>query len=123
MRSPSVRTSEGLPGHDGPGALEGLIVDVGDHVGALVLLVDELLAGSEIEVSPVGRDRVRTHAEAHPRRAGAGVVHAAVFVYLDEGGYTVWRSDGGPHAVVHVDGGTVAQLDLRTTSWISNRSG
>jgi hypothetical protein len=116
MRPSSARPSKGLPGHDGLGALEGLILDVGDHVGALVLLADERLAGSEIELSPVGRDRMRTHAEVHPRRVGAGVVHAAVFVHLDEGAYTVWGSNGGPRVVVHVDGGTVAQVDLRTTS-------
>jgi len=115
MRPSSARPSKALPGHSGPGALEGLILDVGDRVGALVLLADERLAGSEIELSPVGRDRIRTHAEVHPRRVGAGVVHAAVFVHLDEGGYKVWGSDGGPCAVVRVDGGTVTQVDLRTT--------
>jgi len=43
-----------LPGHESPGARDGLILDVGGEFGGLVLLTDAEYAGVEIEVSPVG---------------------------------------------------------------------
>ena len=70
------------------------MLDIGDEVGALVLMTDAALVGSEVEVSPLGTSDPRTHAEVHPRRAGGDIVHAAVFV--------------------QIVGGKVAELDRRT---------
>jgi hypothetical protein len=95
------------------GALDGLILDIGGEVGALVLLTDAGLAGSEIEVSPVTSAEVRTHAEVHPRRGRSATVHGAVFVELAAGRYTVWGPDGSPLTLTNVEGGRVTELDLR----------
>ena len=89
------------------------MLDIGGDVGALVLLTQAGLVGSEIEVSPLRHEDVRTHAEVHPRRFGDDIVHAAVFVRLDAGSYCVWRPDGGAWGFVQIEGGRVAELDLR----------
>ena len=104
--------SGAVPGAS-PGPLRGLLLDVGGDVGALVLLTDGEWDGHEIEVSPVGRDDARTHAVVHAHAAEGVVVFAAVFVALAAGRYTVWRADGGIWGRVRVDGGSVAQLDVR----------
>jgi len=77
--------------------------------------VDAALVSSEIEVSPLGRSDLRTHAEIHPRRVGGDIVHAAVFVRLLGGTYAVWRPDGEAWGVVQIEGGAVAELDRRTS--------
>jgi len=101
-----------LPG-ERPGALTGLVLDVGGDVGALVLLTDPELIGSEIEVSPVGVDRHRVHTVVHPRHAGATTVAAAVFVELVAGRYAICGSSRVGD--ITIEGGRVAQLDLRSS--------
>ena len=74
------------------GAEEGILLDIGEEAGALVLVTDAGLDGAEIEV---GRDgRARTHSQVHPRRAAGRVHHAAVFPVLAPGTYTLWGPDG-----------------------------
>ena len=103
-----------LPGHESPGARDGLILDVGGEFGGLVLLTDAEYAGVEIEVSPVGEDDTRTHARVLERQAGAGVVNAAVYVELPRGAYTVWHPAGSRWDVASIEGGSIARLDLRS---------
>jgi len=91
------------------------MLDIGDDVGAFLLMTDAALVGSEIEVSPLERSDLRTHAEVHPRHAGGDIVHAAIFVRLLAGTYSVWRPDGEAWGVVQIEGGKVAELDRRTS--------
>lgn len=109
--SPAVGATA-LPG-ECPGALDGLLLDVGGDVGALVLLTDPELIGSEVEVTPVGVDRHRVHTVVHARRAGSTTVAAAVFVELVAGRYEICGSRDVFD--ITIEGGRVAQLDLRSS--------
>ena len=107
----SSPSPKGLGPLEGPGALDGLMLAIGGDTGALVVLVDEPLDGSEIEVVGVPG---HAHAQVHRRRSGAGGdVYAAVFVAVEEGSYVVelpgaWRSRR-----IQVAGGRVTTSDLR----------
>ena len=95
---------------EGVAAADGLVLDVGEGVGALVLLTDAVLAGQEIEISREG-DGSRVHAEVHPRGEG-GRAFAAVFIELPEGSYSVWRADGHPWASVDIQSARVTEFRL-----------
>lgn len=95
------------PHEAGQGAV---VVDIGDDVGALVLLTDAAMAGSEIEISPVDDDR-RSHVAVHARpRPGRPPVFAAVYPALAAGEYRLWRPDGAPAGTVAVAGGRVTEV-------------
>jgi len=101
-----------LPG-ECPGALDGVLLDVGGDVGALVLLADPDVIGTEIEVAPVGFDGHRVHTVVHPRLVGSTTVAAAVFVGLVAGRYAICGSE--ELSDITVEGGRVAQFDLRSS--------
>ena len=93
------------------GTSDGVLLDIGSDAGALVLLTGAGLDGAEIEVS-LG-ELPRSHAQVHPRRAGDGVRHAAVFPALAPGRYALWRPDGSLWMRFEVAAGLVTELDLR----------
>jgi hypothetical protein len=96
---------------DGPGALIGLMLDIGGDTGALVVLVDEPLDGSEIEVVGV---RGHAHAQVHRRRSGAGGdVYAAVFVAVEAGSYVIELPGDRRSRTIQVVGGSLTTSDLR----------
>ena len=96
------------PHEAGHGAV---VVDIGGDVGALVLLTDAGMVGSEIEISPVGQDGRRSHVAVHARpRPGRDPVCAAVYPALAAGGYRLWRPDGTPAGTVTVAGGRVTEV-------------
>jgi hypothetical protein len=102
---------KGLGTLDGPGALDGLMLDIGGDTGALVVLVDEPLDGSEIEVVGV---RGHAHAQVHRRRSGAGGdVYAAVFVAVEEGSHVIELPGDRRSRTIQVVGGSVTTSDLR----------
>ena len=86
-----------------------VMLDVGDGIGALVLITEPAWAGAEIEISPFGRNGPRTHVGVHPRTIAGQVVHAAVYPDLSEGDYQLWAGPDQPALVVHVTGGAVTQ--------------
>jgi hypothetical protein len=89
---------------------EGVVVDIGGTVGALVVNAPPALLGAEIEICPVGTT-TRTHTIVRAREVpGAGVVHAGVFPALTEGDYTLLAYGSLPEATVHIDGGAVTQF-------------
>jgi hypothetical protein len=87
------------------------VLDIGEGVGALVLLTPEGMVGQEIEVSPVEDDRHRTHTEVHLRVAGGRTVGAAVYASLPEGRYRIWQDYPGRQTEVSIFGGRVTELD------------
>jgi hypothetical protein len=93
--------------------MDTLVLDIGGDVGALVVVTGEELAEQEIEISP-GSDAAtpRSHNVVHARRGSGQVAYAAVFPSVPAGDYTVWHSDGGPHATVTIHGGRVTQHDM-----------
>jgi len=97
-----------------------VVLDIGDDVGALIILTSDELDGREVEVSPRDVDWLKTHAVVRPRRLGGHIVAAAVFPELPQGEYTLWSNgqDGEP---VAVEGGAVAEVDWRSRADIALR--
>ena len=95
-------------GHAGQGPP---VLDIGDDIGALVLLTPQHLVGQEIEVSPVDDDKRRTHTEVHLRTVGGRTIGVAVYPSLPEGRYRIWDADPVRQHQVPIVGGQVAEVD------------
>jgi hypothetical protein len=92
---------------------QGVMVDVGPGVGALVIYADEDLRGQEIEISRAGSDSKRVHTDVLRRKAAGGHVFAAVFGSLDEGEYRLWHPSRRNPEPVQIVGGEVTEMDWR----------
>jgi hypothetical protein len=94
----------GHQGHgEGPAAGEpprptdpsrAVMVDVGEHTGALVLRAPAEREGLEVEIHPASDPSRRTHVWVLPRAGRDGTVYAAVFPSLPAGDYAVLEPDG-----------------------------
>jgi hypothetical protein len=93
-------------GPTGPGSV---ILELGGHIGALILEVPPALAGHEIEISP-SAGGPRTHSMVRERVTAAGISYAAVYPAVPAGEYTVWREDGVAVDQVAVHGGEVSRF-------------
>ncbi|MGH9304277.1 MAG: hypothetical protein ACRDZ5_07695 [Acidimicrobiales bacterium] len=97
-----------------------VMIDIGEDVGALVLIARDDLAGVEVEVEPLappGRPSTgkRTHVALLRRATAAGeVLVAGVFPSLVDGQYRV-ISPKHPDQVVPVRGGEVTVAHLQPT--------
>ena len=94
--------------------MDSLVLEIGGDIGALLVTTGPELAEEEIEIS-AGADPTakRNHNVVHARRdRGVVVAHSAVFPSVPAGQYTVWRTDGSPHALITVHGGQVTQLAM-----------
>jgi hypothetical protein len=65
------------------------MLELGEHLGALILEVPPDLAGREIEISPISGGS-RTHSMVRERRTAAGVSYAAVYPNLPADSYVIW---------------------------------
>jgi hypothetical protein len=92
---------------------QGVMVDVGPGAGAIVIYTSELLRGHEIEISPAGTDAQRVHTDVLRRLTRTGVVFAAVFGSLAEGGYRLWHESRTDPYDVRVAAGEVTEVDWR----------
>jgi hypothetical protein len=92
---------------------QGVMVDVGPGVGALVIYSRDELRGQEIEISPMGMDEQRVHTDVLRRSIAGGYVCAAVFGSLAEGDYRLWHDTLGSPAEVRIVGGQVTEVDWR----------
>jgi hypothetical protein len=97
--------------HQHAGAAEGVALDIGSGVGALVVHATREFVGREVEVSPVRLPFDRQHADVHERHAGDGVVYAAVIDGLAEGEYHVWTGASVPIGRVRIAGGCVTDAE------------
>jgi hypothetical protein len=95
--------------HAGQGAV---VLDIGDGIGALVVLMPAALAGVEIEARPLGvpapghLPHVAVLARPLP---GGEPVHSAVFADLPAGTYELSERPSGPvRLTATVTGGAVA---------------
>jgi hypothetical protein len=79
-----------------------VVINVGDHTGALVLSSNEQRSGIEVEIHPVAQPEARTHVWVLPREGRDGVVYAAVFPSLECGDYAILDVDGSIASVVSV---------------------
>jgi hypothetical protein len=91
-------------GPTGPGSV---ILELGEHIGALILQAPPGLAGHEIEISPPAGGP-RTHSLVRERVTAAGVSYAAAYPAVPAGEYTVWREDGVAVGRVAIHGGEVS---------------
>ena len=91
---------------------EHVLLDLGPGVGALVLRTGAELHGVEIEISPSGRDRARSHKQVHERPAGGRPLYAAVFDRLPAGEYTLWLDDVPLRRGVAVAGSVVTDISI-----------
>jgi hypothetical protein len=79
-----------------------VVINVGEHTGALVLASNAKRSGVEVEIHPVARPEARTHVWVLPREGRDGVVYAAIFPSLESGDYAVLDVDGSIADVVAV---------------------
>ena len=79
-----------------------VVINVGEHLGALVLASTEERSGLEVQIHPVDRPEARTHVWVLPREGRDGVVYAAVFPSLVSGDYAILDVDGSIAEVVAV---------------------
>jgi len=79
-----------------------VVINVGEHTGALVLSSNERRSGIEVEIHPVSRPEARTHVWVLPREGRDGVLYAAVFPSLECGDYAILDLDGSIADVVSV---------------------
>ena len=91
---------------------EHVMLDLGPGVGALVLRTAADLHGTEIEISPAGRDKERSHKQVHERPVAGRPLYGAVFDSLPAGEYTLWL-DGRPlQRHVAVAGAAVTHIEI-----------
>lgn len=79
-----------------------VVINVGEHTGALVLASSEERSGREVEIHPIARPDARTHVWVLPREGRDGIVYAAIFPSLDSGEYAIVDVDGSIADVVVV---------------------
>jgi hypothetical protein len=91
-----------------------VILDIGDGVGALVVTVPEELCGRELEISPRGQPRARSHTVARRRLVPAGPLVAAVFPAVTAGDHDLWAPDGSWLGTARVSAGHVTEVDYGT---------
>ena len=102
---PRQHHSDGPAAGDSPrptSPSRAVIVDVGEHTGALVLTAPEEREGLEVEIHPAADPSRRTHVWVLPRAGRDGTVYAAVFPSLPAGDYTVLEPDGSVTTTVAV---------------------
>lgn len=89
----------------------GAILDIGDDVGALLLVTGPEYRGREIEVSPLGEPAARVHTAVRERRLGDRTVFAGLYPALPAGTYRIWADRGGLVDEVTIVGGQVSEVD------------
>ncbi len=95
-------------GPTGPGSV---MLELGEHVGALIIEVPSALAGHEIEISLVSGGP-RTHSMVRERKTAAAVSYAAVYPSLPAADYVIWRDKNVPAGTV-----TVRSAEPTTYRW------
>jgi hypothetical protein len=102
---PGQHHSESWPAGESPrptSPSRAVIVDVGEHTGALVLTAPAEREGMEVEIHPASDPARRTHVWVLPRAGRHGTVYAAVFPSLPAGEYAVLEPDGSVATTVAV---------------------
>lgn len=92
---------------------EFVVLDIGDGLGALIVHTDRHMHGAEVEISPSGHDRDRTHKDVLERSLDGQPAFTAVFDALRAGTYTLWCGDEPRTRGVEIQPGAVTQLDWR----------
>jgi hypothetical protein len=88
-----------------------IVLDIGDHVGALIIYTRAELRNREIEVSPKGEDAHRIHTEVLEREINGKTLFTAVFAELPAGLYTLWGNATRSAGEITIVGGEIAEVD------------
>lgn len=94
------------------GPSRAVMVDVGEHHGALVVSAPASCEGLEVEIHPVSEPSRRTHVWVLAREGRDATVYAAVFPSLRTGDYVVRAPDGSTATVVTVPPNMVTNARL-----------
>jgi hypothetical protein len=90
----------------------GVMLDVGELTGALILRSSPAREGLEVEIHPDGEPTRRTHVWVLPREGRDGAtIYAAVFPRLAPGNYAVLEPDGRVGSMVAVPAKVVTYAD------------
>jgi len=89
------------------------VLDIGGDVGALVVHLDHLPESGELEACPRARPDMRFHTGVHWRELDGRFVAVAVYPAVTEGDYEILDAGLEPIGSARVDGGRVAQLQLK----------
>jgi len=92
---------------------EFVVLEIGEDIGALVVHTNPDMHGLEVEISPDGKDDVRSHKEVLERSSNGRPAYTAVFDGLRAGSYTLWNCGEPCARGVKVAAGQVAELDWR----------
>ena len=91
----------------------GVLLDVGNGYGAIVVHAHSSWFGAEIEVSPCDEPSARQHVEVRERTVPTGhLIHSAVFGSLRQGDYVLWPAGGHPSRRISVRSGAVTEVTL-----------
>ena len=97
----------------GPSEAGGVVLNIGDGIGAAVVRTPDSLLGSEIEIRRKEDPWAGRHVAVRPRVLPQGVICAALFDSLVEGQYELRVRHGSaesPTVKVDVEGGRVADI-------------
>ena len=92
---------------------EHVVLDIGEHLGALIVHTEVDMLGVEVEISPTGHDHQRSHKDVLEREINGRPAYTAVFDKVREGTYTLWVDDVARTRDLAVSGGAIAELDWR----------
>ncbi|MGZ4807060.1 MAG: hypothetical protein ACXV5U_11805 [Ilumatobacteraceae bacterium] len=90
-----------------------VVFDIGDDIGALIVLLDEALEGTEVPIEWDRDPSKDVHTGVWRRSLGNDSVVVAVYPELIEGRYRVPALGGHAPRDVDIVGGQVTQIDLR----------
>lgn len=95
----------------GPSAAASVVLELSEHVGALIIDTAPELTGVEIEISRAGAE-VRTHSMVRERLTEPARQYSAVYPALEAGDYTIWHETGDPAGQVTILGGQVTRYAM-----------
>ena len=111
---PSAPASDSRPLEESTGPSHGpVVLDIGESVGAVVILTGADLDRTEIEVRSLGTEWDGTHVAVRSRPTTGEPIYAAVFSQLHQGVHEFRQRPADPLGAVHqvnVVGGQLVEL-------------
>jgi len=95
---------------------EPVVLDIGGHMGALIVYAEAELLDTPIEVSPADTDAEKFHQHILERPMPNGTAYAAVFDKINEGRYTLWLHAEPRIRDFEIIGATVSEVDWRAAA-------
>ena len=97
------------------------VLDIGGVIGAMVVLMDPAIAGTELHLRSAHDPPHAVHTGVWTRSNGTATITAAVFPELVAGSYWVLDADGHDVRPVVIGGGELTEIDLRGSGPEANR--